>query len=411
VTSCQARDATPAPANEGAAPTNATGLERLCAGLSGRGPVPLDEGLMDRVRRAAGLVTHPAAVTPELTCAVEALIGAGAGLVALFGPEHGVRGEAPDGRAVSHSVDARSGLPVHSLYRGGGLGSQTPTADMFRGLEVLLIDLQDVGARFYTYSSTVSLCMEAAASVGLPVVVLDRPNPLGDTIEGPLLRDEFASFIGMHPLPIRHGCTLGELAQLFHRAYGVGKEPAVVGSAQWSVGSGQWVPPSPNMATALTALVYPGTALLEGTNVSEGRGTAKPFEWVGAPWVVAEALADRLNAFALPGVRFRPIHFIPSASKWEGETCGGAQIHVFEDAKFRPVLTGTAILSALRQLWPGQFAWRESNGQFAVDRLAGTDRLRLAVDDGVELHAIAVSWKPEELAFQCLRQLHLTDRR
>lgn len=420
-------------------PAGGSGLEQLCAGLSGAGPAPLDAALLARVRRASGLVTHPAAVTADLVSAVEALRSAGAGLVALFGPEHGVRGEAPDGRAISGSVDARSGLPVHSLYRGGALAAQAPTAEMFRGLEVLLIDLQDVGARFYTYSSTVSLCMEAAASVDLPVVVLDRPNPLGSAVEGPLLRPEFRSFVGLHPLPIRHGCTLGELALLFHRAYGVGQEPVVVGGGQGAEGEGQgaesgegrtesgaiphplpsslcslpshWVPPSPNMPTPLTALVYPGTALLEGTNVSEGRGTAKPFEWLGAPWVEAEALSDRLNAIGLPGTRFRSIHFIPSASKWAGESCGGVQLHVVDPQEFRPVLTGVAILSALRELWPDQFAWRESEGRFAVDRLAGTDRLRQAVDEGVDPVAIAATWREGEEEFRALCDRHLLQAR
>jgi uncharacterized protein YbbC (DUF1343 family) len=186
-----------------------SGLERLCAGLTGAGPEPLDTELMARVRRAAGLVTHPAAVTRDMAGAVEALTEAGAGLKALLGPEHGVRGEAPDGRAVAGSVDVRTGLPVYSLYRGGALDTQSPGGEMFQGLEVLLVDLQDVGARFYTYSSTVSLCMEAAAAADLPVVILDRPNPLGRAVEGPLLQREFASFVGLHPLPIRHGCTLG----------------------------------------------------------------------------------------------------------------------------------------------------------------------------------------------------------
>jgi uncharacterized protein YbbC (DUF1343 family) len=404
------------------------GLVRLCASLAGREPPVLDADLMDRIRRAAGLVTHPAAVTGDLTSAVEALRGAGAGLVALFGPEHGVRGEAPDGRPVPSYTDARSGLPVYSLYQGGPEASHAPSPELLRKLAVLLVDLQDVGARFYTFASTLSRCMEAAAIASVPVVVLDRPNPLGDAVEGPLLRPEFSSFVGLHPLPIRHGCSIGELALLFHRAFGVGEEPAVVSyqlsvascqlsasakgpgseltTDNWQLATAPWVPPSPNMPAPTTALVYPGMALLEGTNVSEGRGTAKPFEWLGAPWVDADALAERLRADDLTGAAFRPIHFIPSASKWAGETCAGLQVHVTDVVAFRPVLTGVAVLSALRKLWPAQFAWRQSGG-FFIDRLAGTVELRLAVDRGEAPAAIAATWREDEAAFVATRAAHL----
>ncbi len=389
-----------------------SGLERLCAGLLGAVALPVDRGMATRIRTAAGLLTHPAAVGSDLTGAVELLAGAGARLVALFGPEHGVRGDAPDGRAVAGGIDSLSGLPTYSLYRGSGTGAQSPLVEMFRGLEVLLVDLQDVGARFYTYASTVSLCMEAAAAAEVPLVILDRPNPIGREIEGPRLRSEFASFIGLHPLPIRHGCTLGELALLFHRAFGVGAEPTVVPfgpeppTTRFGLDS-HWVPPSPNMPTRLTALVYPGTALLEGTNVSEGRGTAKPFEWIGAPWVEPVRLVERLTEFQIPAVAFRPVHFIPSASKWAGETCGGVQIHVLIEDRFRPVMTGVALLAALGDLWPKQFAWRENEGRFAIDRLAGTDALRLAIAAGIAPMEIAAGWREEEAAFRALREDHL----
>jgi uncharacterized protein YbbC (DUF1343 family) len=385
------------------------------------GSCPLDSELAGRLRRSAGLLTHPAAVTRELVGAPEALQRAGVRLVALFGPEHGIRGESADGRAVPSSVDARSGLPIYSLYSETGPESRSPAPELLAGLEVLLIDLQDVGARFYTYASSVSLCMQAAATAGVPVVLLDRPNPIGDGVEGPVLRREFASFVGLHPIPIRHGCTLGELALLFHRAFGVGEEPFVVPAKPGGGPTGSqvpgneiysllptavsypWVPPSPNMPTPLTALVYPGTALLEGTNVSEGRGTARPFEWVGAPWVEANTLAQHMAGFALPGVRFRPVHFTPTASKWQGETCAGVQVHLTDPISFRPVLTGVALLAALRGLWSRQFAWRESQGSYPVDRLAGTDRLRLEIEQGWDPHAIAAGWAVEEAEFRSLR--------
>jgi uncharacterized protein YbbC (DUF1343 family) len=396
-----------------------SGLERLCEGLAGGEP-PLSSELMSRVRRAAGLLTHPAAVTCDLVGAVEALTRAGAGLVALFGSEHGVRGDAPDGRAVPSQFDARTGLPVHSLYHGGPLLAQTPAAQLLQGLQVLLIDLQDVGARFYTFASTVSLCMSVAAEAGVPVIVLDRPNPIGEAIEGPLLQERFRSFVGLHPIPVRHGCTLGELALLFHRAYGVGDGPIVVaaegldgangGSPYALLSSGSalpWVPPSPNMPTPLTALLYPGTALLEGTNLSEGRGTAKPFEWLGAPWVNADALTDRLRAYDLPGAAFRPSYFIPTASKWAGERCEGVQVHVTDPVRFRPVLTGVAVLCGLRDLWPAEFDWRKNEAGFAIDRLAGTDRLRLEIEAGHEPEAIAATWSEDEQSFLAICVTHL----
>jgi uncharacterized protein YbbC (DUF1343 family) len=283
---------------------------------------------------------------------------------------------------------------------------------MLSGLEVLIVDLQDIGASFYTFASTVSLCMEAAAVVGVPPALLDRPNPIGDAIEGPLLEPEFASFVGLHPLPIRHGCTMGELALLFHRAFGVGDEPAVVPFTSTCASHpssliphpwNPWVPSSPNMPAPETALVYPGTCLLEGTNVSEGRGTAKPFEWMGAPWIDADTLAERLRAAALPGAAFRPVYFIPSASKWAGETCAGVQVHVTDERAFRPVLTGVAILAAVRALWPEEFQWRESGGRFAVDRLAGTDRVRRAIDAGEAPVDIAATWTADETAFRSTR--------
>jgi uncharacterized protein YbbC (DUF1343 family) len=402
-----------------------SGLERLCAGLSGSAACPLDRDLTSRLRRAAGLLTHPAAVTRDLTHAVDALLRAGARLVALFGPEHGVRGEAADGRAVGGNIVARWGLPVHSLYRGSDPASHSLDPELLRDLEVLLVDLQDVGARFYTYASTVSLCMQAAQIAGVPIVILDRPNPIGPAVEGPLPRPEFSSFVGLHPVPVRHGCTLGELALLFHRAFGVGAEPFVVSARVGDGTRGEeggpslpyallptsdtlpWVPPSPNIPTPLTALVYPGTGLLEGTNVSEGRGTARPFEWLGAPWVEADRLAERLQDEQLPGVAFRPIHFTPSASKWAGEVCGGVHLHVLDPVAFLPVRTGVAILAAVRALWPDRFAWRETGGRYFLDSLAGTDAVRLAIDAGAPAAEIAATWQADEASFRRTRESHL----
>jgi uncharacterized protein YbbC (DUF1343 family) len=256
--------------------------------------------------------------------------------------------------------------------------------------------------------------MEAAEGAGVPVVALDRRNPIGRAVEGPLLRPQFASFVGLHPLPIRHGCSMGELALLFHRAFGVGQEPAVVPfqseaaplrpctTEEWLR---SWVPPSPNIPTPLTALIYPGTCLLEGTNLSEGRGTTRPFEFLGAPWIDAEALADRLRGADLPGAAFRPISFVPAASKWAGQPCRGVHVHVTDIERFRPVLTGVAALAIVRALWPDEFQWLGANGRFSVDRLAGTDEIRLSIDRGDRPEAIAARWCEDEAAFRSTREV------
>lgn len=340
-----------------------------------------------------GLVCNPSAVTSDLRAAPDALRAAGANVVALFGPEHGVRGDLPDGEPVPHGRDERTGLPVWSLYT----HAYEPTAEMLAGLDALVFDLQDIGARFYTYAGTLSHVMRGAAAAGIPVIVLDRPNPLGGlALEGPILEPEHASLVGRHPIPIRHGATLGELGRLWAR-FGAGEEPYVVPCAGWKrdmlwrhTGLA-WVPPSPAMPAPETALVYPGICLLEGTNVSEGRGTANPFQWFGAPWAQAEELADRLNAEELPGCRFRPIRFRPTASKHHGEVCEGCQLHVTDPAAFLPVAAGVAVLSVFRTVYD-TFAWRETAATYAVDRLAGSTRLRTAIDAGLSWPELAAEW-------------------
>jgi len=345
-----------------------------------------------------GLVTNPSAVTRGLRAAPDALRDAGAQVKALFGPEHGVRGEIADGVKVPHGVDTRTGIPVWSLYG----ADAAPTAQMLAGLDALVFDIQDVGARFYTFTSTLSHVMRGASAARLPVIVLDRPNPLGGRgVEGPILEPTHASFVGLHPIPIRHGATMGELGRLWHH-FGIGDPPLVVPCTGWrrkdlwDETHLSWISPSPNMPTPETALIYPGACLLEGTNVSEARGTACPFRTFGAPWIDAEALADRLNGMELPGCRFRPTRFKPTASKFLGETCAGCQIHVEDPSAYRPVATGVAILSALRHTYPEQFAWRQAAGKFSVDRLAGTSKLREAIDAGTTWQTIARSWKDDQ---------------
>lgn len=296
----------------------------------------------------------------------------------------------------STGKDPSSGLPVYSLYG----ETRRPTPEMLAGLELLVFDMQDAGARFYTYLYTMARCMQAAREAGLPIVVLDRPNPLnGSAVEGPLVQPDLNSFVGDYGLPIRYGLTIGELATFFNTDGGIGCDLTVVPLANWrrewwydQTGL-PWVLPSPNLPTLDSCLAFAGTCPLEGTNVSEGRGTTRPFELLGAPWVDARVLAGALNERGLPGIRFRACHFTPSFSKWQGEVCHGVQLHVLDRAAFRPVQSGLEILAALQRLWPDRFAWLRE-GQTA-DRLLGDRRVRAGLDAGREPEVIAAEWQPD----------------
>lgn len=367
--------------------------------------------------RRVGLVCHPASVDAHLAHAADLFASApGVELVALFGPEHGFRGTAQDLVGVGHThAGARR---VHSLY-GSDFDSLKPTSEQLRGLDALVLDLQDVGSRYYTFQATMLYCLEACAANGVAAVVLDRPNPLGGVeVEGPGLRSAFASFVGPHDIPTRHGLTMGELARLYQAERVPGVTLDVIAGDGWNRAQTfeqtglPWVLPSPNMSTLDTAFVYPGMCLLEGTNLSEGRGTTRPFELCGAPWIAARELATRLEAEALPGVRFRPAMFRPTFQKFAGTECGGVQLHVTDRAAFRPVRTGLAVLAALRALSGTRFAWRTEEYEFvsdrpAIDFLFGSDRERSALDAGVPWREIAAAWEPEEAAFRARRKAHL----
>jgi uncharacterized protein YbbC (DUF1343 family) len=345
--------------------------------MSVRGIVPGDSGVrcgldvvLDERRgliadQRVGLVTNVSAVTRDLTWAVDALQDACV-LVALYAPEHGVTAHVVGGESVGHQVDARPGLPVHSLYG----HTLKPTADMLKGVDLLVFDIQDVAARFYTYVWTMSYVLEAAAEHGVPLIVLDRPNPIGGhAVEGPLLSPGYASFVGRYLLPVRHGLTMGELARMFNDRLALGAELSVVEVEGWKrltwfddTGL-PWVPPSPAMPKLDTATVYPGTCLLGGTNLSRGLGTTTPFECVGAPWIDGHRLAAAVNDLALPGVHFRPTTFTPWISPYAGQACQGLYLHVMDRQAFRPVSTGLHIVSAIRRLWPDAFSWRPSSGE------------------------------------------------
>jgi len=369
------------------------------------------EQRLDLLRgKRVGLVTNATGLDSHLRSDVDRFVThPDFTLVALFGPEHGVRGDVQAGDKVSSSRDAATGLPVHSLYG----AHREPTPAMLAGIDMLVFDIQDVGTRFYTYPYTLAGVMRAAKRAGIPVVVADRPDPLGGVqVEGPVLEPALASFVGLFPIPLRHGMTIGELASLFNAEFGIGAELHVVAMQGWRRGDEPlrgalpWVPPSPNMPTPDTALVYPGMGLLEGTNVSEGRGTTRPFETLGAPWVDARALAERLNAMALPGVRFRPTWFTPTFSKHAGQACGGVQLHVTDRAAFRPVRTGVAVLKALHDQHPHDFDFLPGEPPF-FDRLAGVPWLREAIARGDTLDAIEARWQAPLADFLRLRQRHL----
>lgn len=360
--------------------------------------------------KRVGLITNMTGVDRELRSSVDLLARLpGVELVALFGPEHGVRGDAQAGDHVGDARDAATGLPVYSLYG----EHREPSAQMLQGIDVLVFDIQDVGARFYTYPYTLAHALGAAKRAGIAVVVLDRPNPIGGVlVEGPVLEPAQASFIGLYPIPIRHGMTIGELAGLFNTEFGIGAALQVVRMQGWRRDAAEpgnmlpWVPPSPNMPTPETALVYPGTALLEGTNLSEGRGTTRPFEIVGAPWIDATALAARMNALELPGVRFRPTWFTPSFSKHAGVACAGVQLHVIDRSAFRPVRTGLALVATLQAMYPDMFRFEPEQDPF-FDKLAGNDWIRQQVRVGRPWPDIEAQWQPGLAAFEQLRRRYL----
>jgi len=367
-----------------------------------------------RLRGArVGVVCNPASIDAGFLHIVTRLASSDDWtLAAIFGPQHGFRSDVQDNMIETpHVDDVRRRVPIYSLYS----ETREPTAAMLTGIDVLLIDLQDIGARIYTYIYTMANCLRACARHGVPVLVCDRPNPIGDTVEGALLVPGFESFVGQFPIPMRHGMTIGELARLFNEHFGLGAPLEVVAMEGWTrdmyaEATGlPWVMPSPNMPTLDTAVVYPGTVLFEGILVSEGRGTTRPFELVGAPWIDAERFAADMNALGLPGVHFRPVVFEPTFQKYAKQTCGGCQIHVTARHLFRPVLVGVALACMFRRADPSRFAWRQPPYEYEHDRmpidiLAGSDTLRRQIDADVPPGEIGASWRGDEEAFRKLRQ-------
>lgn len=370
----------------------------------------LDEGLPELTGKRVGLITNHTGVDRRFRNTIDLLQASKrVELVALFGPEHGVRGDLQAGAPVSEAVDARTGLPVYSLYG----ETKTPTPAMLDGLDALVYDIQDAGVRFYTYLSTMAYAL-GTASAGIAFVVLDRPNPISGTrVEGNVLDPAFRSFVGAHPITIRHGLTFGELAQLFAAESGW-TAPIVVPMRGWRRESWfdetglPFVLPSPNLPTLDSLTLYPGTCLIEGTNLSEGRGATRPFELVGAPWLDPFQLAEELEQRDLPGVAFRPTYFTPTFSKHANDSCGGVQIHIRDRDALRPTQLGIHLLHAFRSLNPDAFAWREGReGRYAIDLLLGSDRPRQALDGGASVAEVTIGWDEESRAFEERRRPYL----
>jgi uncharacterized protein YbbC (DUF1343 family) len=367
--------------------------------------------------RRVGVVCNPASIDGGFRHTADRLIeDPDVTVSAIFGPQHGFRSDLQDNMVeTAHARDARRRVPIYSLYS----ETREPTAEMLRDVDVLVIDLQDVGTRVYTYIYTAANCMRAAARHGVQVVVCDRPNPVGgEEVEGNLLDPAFASFVGQFPIPLRHGLTIGEIARLFNDAFGLGASLDVVPLEGWRRSmyydetGVPWVIPSPNLPTLDSAIVYPGAVLFEGTRLSEGRGTTRPFEVIGAPWIDGDRLADAMNGRGLPGVHFRPVFFEPTFQKHAKETCGGCQVHVLDRHAFRPVRTAVELMAEFRQQDPQRFAWREPPYEYEhdkqpIDILYGSSRLRATLDGDGDIGRLVESWAPDEDAFRRLREGYL----
>ncbi|MFB6842063.1 exo-beta-N-acetylmuramidase NamZ domain-containing protein [Streptomyces sp. NPDC056361] len=378
-----------------------TGFERLAA-----------DGYALLAGERVGIVTNPTGITPDARHVVDVMAAdERVDLVAVFGPEHGFRGTAQAGGSEGRYDDPATGLPVYDTY----LKSGQPLADVFTasGVDTVVFDIQDVGARFYTYIWTLYDCMAAAALAGKRFVVLDRPNPVtGRAALGPVLDRTFATFVGREPIAQAHGMTVAELARLFNGEFLAAPVPLeTVRMTGWrrteffDATGLPWVPPSPNMPTPDTALVYSGTCLFEGTNLSEGRGTTRPFELLGAEGI-DRRWAEAANALGLPGVRLREAYFAPTFSKFQGKTVGGVQLHVHDRESFDPVRTGIGLLVTARDAWAG-FAWRPDHW---IDKLTGSTRVRTLIDAGADVDEVVGAWAADLAAFRAVREEYLLYR-
>jgi len=364
-------------------------------------------GLIEGLR--VGLITNQSGVARDGRSSIDVLRDHRVvDLRALFSPEHGIRGTAAEGARLGNEIDVETGLPVYSLYG----ESLSPTSEMLEDIDVLLFDLQDIGARYFTYVSTMAYAMRAAGEAGLRFVVLDRPNPIGGQMGGPILDPHFASFVGLFPVPTRHGMTAGELARMYVGEFGIDVDLSVVPVDGWTRDEWfdetglPWIPPSPNMPDLESASHYPGTCLFEGTNLSVGRGTPAAFQQFGAPWLDGPALAAKLSALGPPGVRITAVEFTPDApsdGKFPGERVSGVRLVVTDRARYDPVETAVAALIEARSVAGEAWVWNEEH----IDRLAGSDRLRLAIDAGASLEEIVGPWAADLAGFDRRRAPYL----
>lgn len=364
-----------------------------------------------------GLICNQASVNHKYHHAADLFYqNTAADLRALFGPQHGIRGDLQDNMIESdHAIDRKTGLPIYSLYS----ETREPTEAMLRDIDVLVFDMQDVGCRIYTFVYTMANCMRAARKLGKRVIVCDRPNPInGNAVAGNILEPEFGSFVGQFSIPTRHGMTPGELAQLFNQHFNIGCELEVIPMDGWHRSlwldetDAPWVLPSPNMPTVQTATVFPGTVHFEGTQMSEGRGTTKPFELIGAPYIDPEDYADQLNGLGLTGVYFRACMFQPTFQKHGGVTCGGVQIHVTDRETFEPVSAGLAMVKIAFDTYRDEFRWKEPPYEYVYDKnpfdvICGTDKIRKAFEEGADLEGIVKSWQDPLQEFLEMREQYL----
>ncbi len=364
-------------------------------------------------RKRIGLLANPASVDSRFVHIADSLAAERMRLECIFGPQHGYRGETQANMIEWQGyLHPELGIPVYSLYG----EKREPDAFMIQDLDTVLIDLPDVGARPYTYIWTALLMMRACAAAGVPVTVCDRPNPIGGrAVEGPLLENEYTSFVGLLPLPMRHGLTIGEALGMMNETHGVGCDLEVIRMRGWERSmyheeTGQpWIMPSPNMPSPDTAVVYPGGVLLEGTNISEGRGTTRPFELVGAPWIEPLEFARELSSSGIDGALFRPVHFMPAWDKYAGQICGGVQIHVTKRKAYRPVRCYALLIAAAAALYPGHFAWTGPPYEYEFERppidvISGGSSLRETIDAGRQVRTLFDEWKRDERNFSRKRR-------
>ncbi|MFF2857906.1 exo-beta-N-acetylmuramidase NamZ domain-containing protein [Peribacillus sp. NPDC058002] len=358
--------------------------------------------------KKVGLITNPTGIDSKLTSIVDLLNDdPDINLTALFGPEHGVRGDAQAGASVEYYMDEKTGLPVYSLYG----KTKKPTPEMLKDVEVLVFDIQDVGTRYYTYIYTMAYAMEAAKENDIPFIVLDRPNPQGgESVDGPVLEPEFSSFVGLYPIPLKHGMTVGELATLFNKEFKIGADLKVIKMKGWKREMDYeetglpFVLPSPNMPTVSTTFVYPATGLIEGTNVSEGRGTTKPFELIGAPYINSDELAGKLNALRLPGVKFRAASFTPTFSKHAGKLSHGVEIYITDREEFKAVPTGLYIIKTIQDLYPADFEFLAAKN---FNLLIGNGWVMSRIEDGSSVNEIMKEYQAKQDAFKKVRKNYL----